>query len=66
MITTLFFIVIPTAFILGRLTDFKADNKIKKLELDLSIMTEARDHWRTLQVELITKIRLEKEMLDEI
>jgi hypothetical protein len=65
MMAALTFVIIAVSFILGRITNFKDDNKIKKLELDLSIMTNARDDWRTRHIERITKVRIEKELSDE-
>lgn len=53
--------LIVSAFALGRLTDFKTDTKINKLQRELDEMTASRDRWRQQYL-----VRVMRDKLNEL
>jgi uncharacterized membrane-anchored protein YhcB (DUF1043 family) len=53
--------LIIAAFALGRLTDFKTDNKIQKVQRELDEMTASRDRWRQQYL-----VRVMRDKLNEL
>jgi uncharacterized membrane-anchored protein YhcB (DUF1043 family) len=53
--------LIIAAFVLGRLTDFKADDKIQKVQRELDEMTASRDRWRQQYL-----VRVMRDKLNEL
>lgn len=53
--------LIISAFALGRLTDFKSDTKLKKLQRALDEMTDSRDKWRQQYL-----VRVMRDKLNEL
>lgn len=53
--------LILSSFALGRLTNFKADNKVEKIQHELDSMTESRDRWREQYL-----VRVMRDKLNEL
>lgn len=53
--------LIISAFVLGRLTDFKTDTKINKIQRELDEMTASRDRWRQQYL-----VRVMRDKLNEL
>lgn len=53
--------LVVSAFALGRLTDFKSDTKIEKIQRELDEMTASRDRWRQQYL-----VRVMRDKLNEL
>lgn len=54
-------VLLILAFALGRLTDFRTDNKIQKIQRELDEMTASRDRWRQQYL-----VRVMRDKLNEL
>lgn len=54
-------VLLISAFALGRLTDFRTDNKIQKIQRELDEMTASRDRWRQQYL-----VRVMRDKLNEL